>query len=237
MVFKGWQKTSLIEYPGRIASVLFTGGCNFRCPFCYNRRLVLEPESLPDLHSEAVLGYLEPNRRLYQAVVVSGGEPTLQEGLAEFCGRIKALGLLVGLETNGSRPEILRALLDGRFIDYVAMDLKAPLEWEAYRRAAGLAETQRGVLERVRESLELLRSSAVESELRCTAVPGLHTDRDLLAVADLARGARCFALQAFLPRDTLDPSFMAAGNYPPAALEAVAERVRGWFGRFELRAG
>jgi pyruvate formate lyase activating enzyme len=237
MEFKGWQKTSLIEYPERIASVLFTGGCNFRCPFCYNRRLVLEPESLPDLSSELVLAYLEENRRLYQAVVVTGGEPTLQEGLGEFCGRIKALGLLVGLETNGSRPEALRSLLEGRLIDYVAMDLKAPLEWEAYRRAAGLAETQRGVLEQVRESLELLASSAVESELRCTAVPGLHTDADLLAVAELARGARRFALQAFRPRDTLDPSFMAAGGYPPSALEAVAARIKGWFGHFEMREG
>jgi pyruvate formate lyase activating enzyme len=237
MVFKGWQKTSLIEYPGRIASVLFSGGCNFRCPFCYNRRLVLEPESLADLRADMVLAYLENNRRLYQAVVVSGGEPTLQEGLEEFCGRIKALGLLVGLETNGSRPETLRALLEGRLIDYVAMDLKAPLEWEAYRRAAGLAETQAGVLERVRESLELLRSSEVESELRCTAVPGLHADRDLLAVAELARGARRFALQAFRPSDTLDPSFMAAGAYPAAALEALAARIGSWFPRFELRAG
>jgi pyruvate formate lyase activating enzyme len=236
MVFKGWQKTSLIEYPGRVASVLFTGGCNFRCPFCYNRQLVLEPESIPDLLSETVLGYLEQNRRLYQAVVVSGGEPTLQEGLEEFCGRIKALGLLVGLETNGSRPQALRALLEGRLVDYVAMDLKAPLEWEAYQRAAGLDQTQTGVLERVRESLELLRSSELESEVRCTAVPGLHTDQDLLVVAELARGARRFALQAFLPRDTLDPSFMAAGGYSPVALEALAVRVGSWFGRFELRA-
>jgi pyruvate formate lyase activating enzyme len=236
MVFKGWQKTSLIEYPGRIASVLFTGGCNFRCPFCYNRRLVLEPDSLPDLSSDEVLAYLEKNRRLYQAVVLTGGEPTLQESLGEFCGRIKALGLLVGLETNGSRPETMRSLLEGWLIDYVAMDLKAPLEWEAYRRAAGLAETQRGVLERVRESLELLLSSAVESELRCTAVPGLHSEQDLMAVAELARVARRFALQAFVARDTLDPALCAAGVYPIATLEAVAAQVQSWFERFELRA-
>jgi len=237
MVFKGWQKTSLIEYPGRVASVLFVGGCNFRCPFCYNRRLVLEPDSIPDLDPGSVLEYLTANRRLYQAVVISGGEPTLQQGLEEFCRRIKALSLLIGLETNGSRPETLRLLLEDRLIDYVGMDLKAPLEWEAYRRAAGLAQVQSGIPERVRESLKLLRSSQIDYELRCTAVPGLHSEQDLLAVAELARGAPRFALQAFVARDTLDPLFMSAGEYPAATLEAVAARVRDWYGSFELRAG
>jgi pyruvate formate lyase activating enzyme len=236
MVFKGWQKTSLIEYPGRVASVLFAGGCNFRCPFCYNRNLVLEPESIADLDSATVLEFLAANRRLYQAVVLSGGEPTLQEGLDEFCRRLKALGLLAGLETNGSRPDALRRLLDGRLIDYVGMDLKAPLRWEAYSRAAGLKAAQRGLLDRIRESLQLLLGSGVDYELRCTAVPGLHSAQDLLAVAEAARGARRFALQAFVPRDTLDPSFRSAGAYPAATLDAVAARVRGWFERFELRA-
>ncbi len=237
MVFKGWQKTSLIEYPGRVASVLFVGGCNFRCPFCYNRRLVLEPDSIPDLDPASVLVYLAMNRKLYQAVVISGGEPTLQQGLEEFCRGVKALNLLVGVETNGSRPETLGPLLEERLVDYVGMDLKAPLEWEAYRRTAGLKQAQRGLLERVRESLELLRSSQIDCELRCTAVPGLHSEQDLLAVAELARGARRFALQAFAARDTLDPSFMSAGAYPAASLEAVAARARDWFGRFELREG
>jgi pyruvate formate lyase activating enzyme len=236
MVFKGWQKTSLIEYPGRVASVLFAGGCNFRCPFCYNRRLVLEPDSIPDLDPGAVLEYLTANRRLYQAVVISGGEPTLQQGLEEFCRRVKALDLLVGLETNGGRPETLRPLLEGRLIDYVGMDLKAPLEWQAYSRAAGLKEGQRGLLDRIRESLQLLLGSGADCELRCTAVPGLHSEQDLLAVAETARGARRFALQAFVARDTLDPALCAAGVYPVATLEAVAARVRGWFERFELRA-
>jgi pyruvate formate lyase activating enzyme len=237
MVFKGWQKTSLIEYPGRVASVLFTGGCNFRCPFCYNRNLVLEPDSIADLDSGKVLEYLAANRRLYQAVVVSGGEPTLQKGLAEFCRALKALGLLVGLETNGSRPGTWRRLLDGRLIDYVGMDLKAPLQWKAYSRAAGLQAAQRGLLNRIRESLQLLLGSEVDCEMRCTAVPGLHSEQDLLAVAEMARGARRFALQAFVPRDTLDPSFRAAGAYPGATLDAIAYRVRGWFERFELRTG
>jgi len=237
MAFKGWQKTSLIEYPGRVSSVLFTGGCNFRCPFCYNRRLVLEPDSIPDLDPGAVFEYLAANRRLYGAVVLTGGEPTLQQGLEEFCRRAKALDLLVGLETNGSRPETLRPLLESGLVDYVGMDLKAPLEWQAYSRAAGLRNSQRGLLKRIGESLRLLLASGADCELRCTAVPGLHSEQDLVSVAELARGVRRFALQAFVARETLDPAFCALKAYPAATLEAVAARVRGWFERFELRLG
>jgi pyruvate formate lyase activating enzyme len=236
VTFKGWQKTSLIEYPGKVATVLFTGGCSFRCPFCHNPGLVLAPQDIPDLSAETVLSYLGDNRRLYQAVVVGGGEPTLSPGLPDFLLRVGRLSLLRGLATNGSRPEVLRALLAEKLVEYVAMDVKAPLDWEAYRIAAGLGQEDGQVLERVRESVAALSRAEVQVEFRCTAVPGLHSAPDLLELAAQLRGARRLALQAFRPGPTLAPGLSAAGRYPEQTLREVAARIGGWFSSVEVRA-
>ncbi len=235
MTFKGWQKTSLIEYPGQVATVLFAGGCSFRCPYCYNSSLVLAPERIPDLDGEVVLSYLEASRGLYQAVMVSGGEPTLDPGLPEFLGRVGRLGLLRGLSTNGSRPQALGGLLERGLLEYVAMDVKAPLNWEAYRNAAGMQERDRPLLDRVRESIALLLGTAIQVEFRCTAVPGLHSAQDLLALAGDLRGARRLALQAFRPGPTLAPALAAAEPYPVQTLQAVAQQARGWLPCVEVR--
>jgi pyruvate formate lyase activating enzyme len=235
VTFKGWQKTSLIEYPGKVATVLFAGGCSFRCPFCHNPGLVLAPEDIPDLSAETVLSYLDENRRLYQAVVVSGGEPTLSPGLPDFFRRVGRLGLLRGLATNGSRPEVLRALLAQKLVEHVAMDVKAPLDWEAFRAAAGLEPEDGQVLERVRESIAVLSRAGVQVEFRCTAVPGLHTAPDLLELAAQLRGAQRLALQAFRPGPTLAPGLSSAARYPEKTLQEVAGQVRGWFSSVEVR--
>jgi pyruvate formate lyase activating enzyme len=235
VTFKGWQKTSLLEYPGKVATVVFVGGCSFRCPFCYNAPLVLAPESIPDLDGEVVLSYLAANSRLYQAVVVSGGEPTLAPELPAFLERVGSLGLLRGLATNGSRPEVLRSLLERGLAEYVAMDVKAPLEWEAYRAAAGLEPGASQQLAKVEESIALLQRATILVEFRCTAVPGLHSASDLLAVAGRLRGAQRLALQAFRPGPTLAPALSSVAPYPEQTLREVAERVRGWFSGVEVR--
>jgi pyruvate formate lyase activating enzyme len=235
VTFKGWQKTSLLEYPGKVATAVFAGGCSFRCPYCYNAALVLSPETIPDLDGELVLSYLCENRRLYQAVMVSGGEATLAPGLPVFLARAGSLGLLRGLATNGSRPQVLRALLEHSLVEYVAMDVKAPLDWEAYRSAAGLQEGDRPLLDRVQESIALLLRVAVQVEFRCTAVPGLHSAEDLLAIAGALRGGQRLALQAFRPGPTLAPGLSSALPYPEPILREVAEQARGWFPCVEVR--
>ena len=153
MFFKGWQKTSLIEYPGRICTVLFTGGCNFRCPYCYNRKLVLGYREMPDIESEEVINFLKYNPNLYQAVMVTGGEPTLNLELSEFFRKVKELPLSCGLESNGSNPDLLKSLLDHELIDFAAMDIKAPLTIEKYSRASGVRSSR--LLARVERSIEL----------------------------------------------------------------------------------
>ncbi len=209
MVFKGWQKTSLIEYPGRLSTVLFSGGCNFRCPYCYNPDLALAPARLADIPAGTVLAYLEENANLYEALVVSGGEPTLHPELPEFLTACRRLGLLVGLETNGSDPGMLARLIRAGTLDYVAMDVKAPLSFAKYRAAAGLPDNGEGraLFRRVRESIRLLLRGGPEIEFRTTVVPGLHTEQDLELLAAALAGADTFVLQQFVPGRTLDSAF------------------------------
>jgi pyruvate formate lyase activating enzyme len=223
--FKAWQKTSLVEYPGKLSTVLFVGGCNFRCPFCYNASLVLEPASTPDLPGDTVLDYLREHRSLYQAVVVTGGEPTLHEELPSFLQSVKSLDLLAGVETNGSRPALLGRLLDEKLVDFVAMDLKGPLTAPAYRRAAGLHGGAEEAVAAVRQSLSLLAGHPdIAVELRCTVVPSLHRSRGLgrLGAELSAAGLPRLVLQQFRPKGALDAAFRQERPYTPAELERLS---------------
>ncbi len=235
MIFKGWQKTSLIEYPGKISSIVFTGGCNFRCPFCYNAKLVERPQLLADLSAEKVLRYLEENRRLYQALMISGGEPTLHAQLPEFLAEVKALGLHTGVETNGSNPTMIARLIELDLVDYIAMDVKAPLEWEAYRRAAGLPQGREGMLHDVNQTLRHLKAARVELELRCTVVPRFHAPEDILQLAEQLRGYPHFVLQQFIPEEALDPRLRDQVPYNDEVLKGLHEKIRGYFDRCEVR--
>jgi pyruvate formate lyase activating enzyme len=228
LIFKAWQKTSLIEYPGKLCTVLFVGGCNFRCPFCYNASLVMNPGAIPDLPAETALRYLAERRSLYQAAVVTGGEPTLNEELPSFFRSLKSLGFLGGLETNGSRPDMLRHLLQQRLVDFVAMDVKGPLETRFYRRAAGLRSGQADTVAAVRESLELLaEASELTVELRCTVVPGIHRPKELRSLGRELRGLglSSLVLQQFQPERALDPALRRVTPFSGEALEALRRSV------------
>jgi pyruvate formate lyase activating enzyme len=235
LTFKGWQKTSLIEYPGKISTVVFTGGCNFRCPFCYNAELVERPHQLSDLSSDTVLKYLKENEGLYQAVVITGGEPTLNAGTPEFLAQVKALGLCAGLETNGTNPKMVARLLEKNLVDYIAMDVKAPLEWEAYSGAAGLAQGKEPMLENVKRTLEHLRSAPVELELRCTVVPRFHTPEDILRLAGQLEGYPSFVLQQFSPERALDPGLRNQLPFDAEALTQLYRQIDPLFPHCELR--
>jgi pyruvate formate lyase activating enzyme len=235
LTFKGWQKTSLIEYPGKVATVLFTGGCNFRCPFCYNADLVQRPQELADLPGETVLEYLRTNRGLYQALVIGGGEPTLNAETPEFLAEVKALDLCTGLETNGTNPDMIAGLLKEDLVDYIAMDVKAPLTWEAYRRAAGLNEGNRGWIEKIRATLELLKTAKAEIELRCTLVPKIHNREDLLNLARQLQGHRRFVLQQFVPERALDPLYRDEAPFDAETLRELRSQIADLFGSCEVR--
>lgn len=229
----GFRRLSLLDYPGKVASVLFVRGCNFRCPFCYNPELVRpSPQGGSSPSTEEILGYLRKRKGWVDGVVLTGGEPTLYPALPEFLRELKGEGLSVKLDTNGSNPEMLGRLLREGLVDYVAMDVKAPLREDAYSRAAGVPAPLRAI----RESLSLLLSSGVEYELRTTVVPTLLEERDLLEIAGEIRGARRYYLQQFrCTPHHLDERFSRLPPYPRQFLEEIARKISGYFGKCAVR--
>ena len=215
---------SLIDFPGRVAAVIWTVGCNLRCPFCYNGELVLPERTvdLPPVDPEMVLSELASRRGFLDGLAVTGGEPTLQGGLADFLAEVKALGLKVKLDTNGTRPEVLATLLERGLVDYVALDLKAP--FPRYPEFTGVREDVSG---RVKQSVRILREWAPDYELRTTVVPGL-SQADLEAIAQEARGAKRYVLQPFFVpqgKELIDPSWAGRPHLEEETLRRLAPRL------------
>jgi len=220
----GAHWTTLLDYPGKVAAALFTVGCNLRCPFCHNPELVDPDRLAPALDTLEILERLRERVGFLDGVVVSGGEPTIHRGLPAFLRRVKRIGLLVKLDTNGTRPDVLRALLAQRLVDYVAMDVKGP--FERYERLTGVRCDVRAV----EASIALLRAGPADYEFRTTGVPTL-TRADLLSVARRLAGARRYALQAFRVPETglLDRTWEARAGLRRAELDAMWSEIRPLF--------
>lgn len=216
MVIAGLQKMTLLDYPGKVACTVFLQGCNFRCPFCHNRDLL---ESAPEtIDQEELLSFLKKRQGLLDAVCISGGEPTLQPDLEALIREIKALGYAVKLDTNGSRPAVLKALVSQGLLDYVAMDVKnGPAQ---YGTTVGIDSPMLAAIE---ESLSFLLSGSVDYELRTTVVDELHSEQSFTELGQWLQGlspehkAKRFFLQAYVDRD----SVLCAGLHAPRA-EALA---------------
>lgn len=193
MVIHGLQKTTLLDYPGHVAATLFTGGCNFRCPFCHNGDLVLNPGGQPQIPMEEIMAFLKKRQGILDGVCITGGEPTLQPDLEDFIREVKELGYLVKLDTNGYRPEVLGRLLEEGLLDYVAMDVKASKD--NYARAVGLESSFS--IEPVERSVELLKNSSIDYEFRTTVVKGLHTVEEFDEIGRWLSGCRAYYLQGF----------------------------------------
>lgn len=201
----GLNKTTLLDYPGRVAATVFLGGCNFRCPFCHNASLVTEPDSQPQLSREEVLSFLKKRAGLLDGICVTGGEPTLAPDLPDFLRKIKELGLLVKLDTNGYRPDVTKALINEGLVDHIAMDIKSSLS--GYPLAAGRPNLP---VEPVMESISLLMAGTIEYEFRTTVVGGLHTEKDFREIGQLLKGCRAYFLQPFVDSgDILAKGFTA----------------------------
>ena len=192
MVIHGLQKLTLLDYPGHTACTVFTARCPWRCPFCHNASLVLEPESQPTIPEEELFSFLARRKGLLDGVAVTGGEPTLQRDLPDFLRKIKSLGFAVKLDTNGTNPAMLRAILDEGLADYVAMDIKAGRE--NYSAVTG---TLRPGLRAVEECARMLMDGDTDFELRTTVVRGLHTSGDFADIAAWLPGNEKYVLQAF----------------------------------------
>lgn len=192
MQIHGFHKTTLLDYPEHIAATVFTGGCNFRCPFCHNGELVLDPGCQPLIPEEEVLTYLKKRQGILQGVCVTGGEPTLLKDLKEFLQKVKELGYPIKLDTNGYMPGVLWDLLQNGLVDYVAMDIKAARE--NYTTATGLAHMD---LSRIEESIGILKSSGIPYEFRTTVVKGIHTVEEFEEISRWIAGCPAYYLQNY----------------------------------------
>lgn len=192
MEFAGLQKISLVDYEGKVACTLFTAGCNFRCPFCHNSDLVIYAKNVNYIPFDEILDYLNKRKGMLDAVVITGGEPTLMPDLKEKLYEIKKLGYKIKLDTNGTNPDIVKELVDLKLIDYVAMDIKN--SYEGYSKTIGLESYDS---DKILESINYLLSGEVDYEFRTTLVREFHSDEDIKNIAKMIQGAKRYYLQEF----------------------------------------
>jgi len=218
MQIGGLQRSTFIDYPGKIAAIVFTVGCNFRCPYCHNPELVEGyAEQIPE---KEVFDFLSSRIGKLDAVTITGGEPTMQHDLIPFIEKVKNMGFLVKLDTNGTRPEVTRELADKKLIDYVAMDIKAPIE--RYESV-----TRRDLnTDRIWESVSLLKNGRVPYEFRTTVVKSLLSPEDFHRIGEDIRGAKTYYLQKFIPSKVLLPDFMDEESYSDEEFEDLQKIMK-----------
>lgn len=223
------QKTSLIDYPGKICSTVFTQGCNFRCPYCHNPELVdpaLFGESLP---SEEILSFLSLRKGKIDAVTVTGGEPTIHTDLPRFIRSMKDLGYLIKIDTNGSNPGMLRQIVSEGLADFIAMDIKSPLG--RYPDVAGVVCDARTV----ESSIQTVMASGAAYEFRTTIVDGLLSPGDIIEIGRTIQGASRYVLQKFAPSKHLDNEYLKAGSFSDKELEDLLGHLNALVGHVSVR--
>lgn len=192
MQIHGFNKTTLLDFPGHLASTVFTGGCNMRCPYCQNADLVLNPMSQPLISEEVVFDHIKKRKGIIEGVCITGGEPTLQKDLEDFIKRLKELGVMVKLDSNGYRPEVLKRLMENGLLDYVAMDIKSSLD--EYHIVSGVnLDTSL-----IKESIDLLKNGPIDYEFRTTVVKELHSKETFEKIGELLSGAKQYFLQGYI---------------------------------------
>jgi len=220
---KGLEKFASKDFPGHISSTVFLGGCNFRCPFCHNSDLVLHPASLPSIDPNFFLSYLDSRRGWLDGLCLSGGEPFLYDDLEVLARIIKGRGYQLKIDTNGSFPDQLEQFIKEGLVDAIAMDIKAPLERypEVVRATVDMGK--------INQSVMIIKNSHLDYIFRTTVVPGIHQEKDLLAIGEWLQGARVFQLQQFSPQKTIDPEFMRITPFLREKILSWAELLKPFF--------
>lgn len=233
MLILGLNKTTLLDYPECVAATLFTGGCNFRCPYCHNGDIVLKSTTITPLTDEEIFSFLNKRRSVLSGVCISGGEPTLHEDLPDFIGRMKALGYRVKLDTNGTNPDMLKALIAKKLIDYCAMDIKnSP---QKYAETANNGTTSDSFkLSAINDSINILmRQQAIPYEFRTTVVKEFHEASDMLSIARWIAGAKAYFLQSYVDSEGVLCSGFHA--HSEETLQSYAELCRPFVPSVKLR--
>ncbi|MFZ5366063.1 MAG: anaerobic ribonucleoside-triphosphate reductase activating protein [Patescibacteria group bacterium] len=237
MKIGGFQKVSLLDFPAHLSAIVFVKGCNFRCPFCFNRDLVLG--NLPTIFEGKIFSFLKKRKKVLDGVVITGGEPTLQPDLEKFIKKVKKIGYEVKLDTNGALPEILKNLIKKKIIDYLALDFKAPLNF-SYSQITNYKLQ----ITNIKKSIKLILQSGIPFELRTTVVPGIHNKKTLVLMAKQLRQITNYKLQItnlkwflqeFQPKTCLDPEFEKIRPYSKIEMEKFLKAVKKIIPAVELR--
>jgi pyruvate formate lyase activating enzyme len=234
MIIAGLQKTTLIDYPGKIACVVFLAMCNFRCPWCYSSELVLPVKiaKQPRLSEKDFFDFLRDRKGLLEGIVVCGGEPTINADLPQFIEKIKNLGFLVKLDTNGSNPSMLKDLVNSKLIDYVAMDIKSSLSNPIYNNILG----EGAQLSYIKESVDFLKSGKIDFEFRTTVVPGVHKKEDFTEIAKWIGGKDVkYYLQNFRAEKTIDQEFEKIEPFKDVYLKEIEQEISPYFKICQVR--
>ncbi len=222
MEIKGFVEVSFVDWDGKVASVIFLPGCNFRCPMCHNFRLVLNPGEFESVSLERILEFIARRKEFIDGVVVTGGEPTMHADLPNLCRAIKSAGLSVKLDTNGYSPSTLRRLINEKLIDYVAMDIKSAVVKEKYDVATGSDVD----VAKIKESIEILMKSGIDYEFRTTVVPSINDVEDIRQIARSISGARKFVLQYFRPSGSMDSALRKTKPASKEEMDAILDAAR-----------
>ncbi|MFK5926321.1 MAG: anaerobic ribonucleoside-triphosphate reductase activating protein [Desulfuromusa sp.] len=226
---KGFQGTSLLDFPGRVASLVFTGSCNLTCPFCHNAGLVLDPDSYPDYPLDELLADLKKREGFIDGVVVSGGEPTIDSGLPAFLSLLKERDLQVKLDSNGLAPEVIAELLDQQLVDYFAIDIKTSLG--RYNELHTLPVAT----EKLRKTVEILKQAPVEVEFRTTCIPHLVAAAEVDEMGELLQGTPLWVLQQFVPLHALVEEWQQFDIYQPQQLYKLAAQAAKYVDQVQVR--
>ena len=228
MLIGGIHTLTLLDFPDRVACLIFTAGCNMRCGYCHNPDMVL-PELIrcrqDFIPTEKIFNFLRTRQGFLEGVVISGGEPTIHPGLLDFMREVKSLGFQIKLDTNGTNPEVLKTALAENLLDYIAMDIKASPT--RYDDLTGVKNN----FEHITQSRDLIMNSGIEYEFRTTFIKGYHKPKDIADIGEFCRGARKYSLQNFRPAKTLDPDFGRYRGFSSGEMKEIEQRLAGVVGK------
>ena len=227
MLIKGLEKQTVLDYPEKLACIIFVFGCNFRCSYCHNPELV-EDDGRPAIAENVILDFLKERRDFLDGVVITGGEPTLNKELPTFIKKIKDLGYSVKLDTNGSNPEMLKELIDKKLVDYIAMDIKAPID---YYESVTKVQFD---MKKIKQSVDIIRKFG-NYEFRTTIVPGLFSEEHARSIGEWLKGSKRMFLQQFKGIKTLDNSFVGKKPFSKEEMKGFCKIMEPYFEKCELR--
>jgi pyruvate formate lyase activating enzyme len=218
-----YQKLSLIDYPGRICGKVVVSGCNFRCPYCHKTELIFNPNKLSNIEERDVLNHLYRVKRYLKGLVIGGGEPTLHNGLVSFAYKVKSLGYPLKIDTNGTNPNRLKKLVEEELVDYISLDVKAPMD--RYQEVV----RYRVDVQKIMESIRVLRRGAVDYEFSVTAVPGLVDGKEIEKIAQILVGSKRFVIKSFTPGNTLCSKYSDLNPFSKEELIVIRDNVASYF--------